>query len=111
MRTGPVSYVVVAVLAVALLAAIGIVQMNNQISDREAQKASLESQLTAAQAEADRSRPYADFAALQLARTHTVASLAQSRFHWEPDLRVPAIAIPADVWLTSPNAAGTRYIA
>jgi Tfp pilus assembly protein PilN len=104
MRTGALAYVVVALLGLALLAITGIVLMNNQISDRNAEKSSLESQLSAAQAEADRTKSFADFAALQLSREQTVASLAQSRFDWERVLRELAIVIPHDVWLTSLNA-------
>ncbi len=104
MRTGALAYVVVAVLGLALLAITGIVLMNNQISDRKAEKSSLESQLSTAQAEADRTKSFADFAALQLSREQTVASLAQSRFDWERVLRELAIVIPHDVWLTSLNA-------
>jgi len=107
MRTGALAYVVVAVLAVALLAVMGIVLTNNQISDRQSEKASLESQVSAAQAEADRTQAYADFAALQQAREQTVASLAQSRFDWERVLRELAIVIPHDVWLTSLNASAS----
>jgi Tfp pilus assembly protein PilN len=104
MRTGSLAYVVVAVLGLALLAVTGIVLTNNQISDRTSEKSSLESQVSAAQAQADRTRSFADFAALQLAREQTVASLAQSRFDWERVLRELAIVIPHDVWLTSLNA-------
>jgi len=104
MRTGALAYVVVAVLGLALLAITGFVLMNNQISDRKAEKSSLESQLATAQAGADRTKSFADFAALQLSREQTVASLAQSRFDWERVLRELAIVIPHDVWLTSLNA-------
>ena len=104
MRTGALAYVVVAVLGLALFTITGIVLMSNQISDRNAEKSSLESQLSAAQAEADRTKSFADFAALQLSREQTVASLAQSRFDWERVLRELAIVIPHDVWLTSLNA-------
>ena len=105
MRTGSLAYVVVAVLGVALVAVTGIVLINNQISDRTSEKSSLEAQVSAAQAEADRTRSFADFASLQQAREQTVASLAQSRFDWERVLRELAIVIPHDVWLTSLNAA------
>ena len=80
--------------------------MSNQISDRKAEKSSLESQLSTAQAEADRTKSFADFAALQLSREQTVASLAQSRFDWERVLRELAIVIPHDVWLTQPQRVG-----
>ena len=52
MRTGALSYVIVAVLAVALLGVTGVVLTSNQISDRKAEKSGLESQLAEAEAEA-----------------------------------------------------------
>ena len=54
MRTGPLSYVVVGVLAAALVAVTLLVMTNNKISDREAERASLESQVARAEAEAQR---------------------------------------------------------
>lgn len=97
LRTGPLGYVIVAVLAVALLGVTLVVTTDNRISDREAQKASLESQVSQAQAEAQRYRSFTDFAALQQARQETVASLATSRFDWERVLRELAIVIPDDI--------------
>jgi Tfp pilus assembly protein PilN len=100
MRTGALSYVIVAVLAVALLGVTGVVLTNNQVSDRKAEKSGLESQLAEAQAQARRVSSFANFASLQQAREQTVTSLAQSRFDWERVLRELAIVIPEDVWLT-----------
>ena len=100
MRTGALSYVIVAVLAVALLGVTGVVLTNNQISDRKAEKAGLEGQLAEAEAQARRVSSFANFASLQQAREQTVATLAQSRFDWERVLRELAIVIPEDVWLT-----------
>ena len=99
-RTGALSYVIVAVLAVGLLGVTGIVLTNNQISDRQAEKSSIEGQLAEAQAEARRVSSFASFASLQQAREQTVTTLAESRFDWERVLRELAIVIPEDVWLT-----------
>jgi Tfp pilus assembly protein PilN len=111
MRTGSLAYVVVAVLAMALVAITGVVLTNNQISDRTSEKSSLETQVSAAQAEADRTRSFADFASLQRAREQTVTSLAQSRFDWERVLRELAIVIPHDVWLTNLSASVSPDVA
>jgi Tfp pilus assembly protein PilN len=100
-RTGPLPYVIVAVLAAALIAITATVLTSNQLSDRKAEKASLESQVVEAEAQAKRVKSFADFAALQQAREQTVVSLAQSRFDWERVLRELAIVIPDSVWLTS----------
>jgi Tfp pilus assembly protein PilN len=104
MRTGPLAYVVVAVLAVALLAVTATVLTENQVSDRESEKASLEAQVARAEAEAERVASFASFASLQQAREQTVSSLARSRFDWERVLRELAIVIPGDVWLTNLSA-------
>src|SRR5919109_3925925 len=91
MRTGALSYVIVAVLAAALVGVTGVVLTNNQISDREAEKASLESQLAKAEIQAKRVSAFANFASLQQARAQTVDMLARSRFDWERVLRELAI--------------------
>ncbi len=104
MRTGALSYVIVAVLTVALLGVTGVVLTNNQIAERESEKSGLESQLAEAQARAERVSSFANFASLKQAREQTVASLAQSRFDWERVLRELAIVIPEDVWLTQLTA-------
>ena len=103
-RTGALSYLIVVVLAAALLGVTGVVLTNNQISDRKAEKSSLEAQLAEAKARAERVSAFADFASLQQAREQTVEDLAQSRFDWERVLRELAIVMPDDVWLTSLTA-------
>src|SRR5215210_4641918 len=77
---------------------------SHQISDREAEKASLEAELAAAQVQAQKLQKFADFATLQEARDQTVLSLAQSRFDWERVLRELAIVIPSDISLTNLEA-------
>ena len=110
MRTGALSYVIVAVLAVALLGVTGVVLTNNQISDREAEKSGLESRLAEAEARAKRVSAFADFASLQQARAQTVDDLARSRFDWERVLRELAIVIPEDIWLTNLTATASPAV-
>jgi Tfp pilus assembly protein PilN len=100
-RTGPLAYVLVGGLALVLAAVTGVVLTRNQISDREAEVASLEAQEAAARQRAEALAPYAQFAALEQARVQTVDSLAKSRFDWERVLRELALVIPADIQLTS----------
>ena len=104
-RTGVLPYVLVGALAVALALVTLMTLTSSKISDREAEVASLEAQEAEAAARADALRPYAEFAAMSVARDATVTSLAQSRFDWERVLRELALVIPDDVWLT--EAAGT----
>jgi Tfp pilus assembly protein PilN len=109
-RTGPLSYVIVVALAAALVAITAVVLTNNQLSDRKAEKASLEGQVAQAKAEASRLSSFAQFATLQQAREQTVTTLAQSRFDWERVLRELAIVIPDDVWLTNVTATVTPEV-
>jgi Tfp pilus assembly protein PilN len=104
-RTGVLPYVIVAALAIAVVLVTFMTMTGKQISDREAEVASLQAQEQAATARADALRPYAEFASLSQARDATVTSLAQSRFDWERVLRELARVIPGDIWLT--GATGT----
>ena len=104
-RTGALPYVIVGALAVALVLVTFMTLTGKQVSDREAEVASLRAEEEAATARADALRPYAEFASLAEARDATVTSLAQSRFDWERVLRELARVLPDDVWLT--DATGT----
>lgn len=99
-RTGPVSYLLVGALALALAGVTSVVLTSNQIADREDEVAALEAKQAAATETAQRLAPYAEFAALEQARAQTVDTLAKSRFDWERVLRELALVIPADVQLT-----------
>ncbi len=101
LRTGYLSYAIVAVLLLALGGVVAMVLTGNKISDSQAQVASLEARQAAAQQRASDLAPYTDFANLEQARKSTVTQLAQSRFDWERVLREMAIVIPHNVWLTS----------
>ncbi|MGH2950808.1 MAG: PilN domain-containing protein [Solirubrobacterales bacterium] len=106
-RTGALPYLLVGALVLAVAAVTGIVLTSNQISDREAELASLEAQEAEASARAAALRPYADFATMAEARDTTVTSLAQSRFDWERVLNELALVIPDDVWLIKVTGTAT----
>jgi Tfp pilus assembly protein PilN len=99
-RTGGLAYVIIGVLAVALLAVVGVVLTDNQVADRQAQVADLTAQLQQTTSEANRLQSYADFASMKNARFETVSNLAKSRFDWYRVLRELGFVIPNDVWLT-----------
>lgn len=101
LRKGALAYVVVGLLAVALIVSVAMVTISSQISDRETQLASLKVREDAARARADALAPYAQFATMSAARHATVTSLAKSRFDWERVLRELALVIPDDVWLVT----------
>jgi Tfp pilus assembly protein PilN len=100
-RTGAIPYVVLGILAVALFTIAAVTLVNNQISDREAEKVALEAEQAEAQARASALAPYAEFAARSSARLVTVTGLAQSRFDWVRVLKELSLVLPDDIWLTS----------
>lgn len=104
-RTGPVAYLVVGALVLALLGVAASVLTDNQISDRESESLVLKGQVTAAQARADSLAAYTAFHAVREARSATISGLAESRFDWQRVIRELSLVIPQDVWLT--NLTGT----
>jgi Tfp pilus assembly protein PilN len=90
-----------AVLGLLLAGVLGYVLTNNQLVDRRAQLATLQTQAHAIQAQADAARPYREFAALAQARVETVRQLGASRFDWHRAFAELAQVMPSDVWLTS----------
>jgi Tfp pilus assembly protein PilN len=105
LRTGAFAYVLVAGLGVLLLAIVVTALTKKQISDREAETQSLQQELDQETARAQSLRAFADFRAVQEARTATVTSLAQSRFDWERVVRELSLILPADISLV--NLTGT----
>jgi Tfp pilus assembly protein PilN len=99
LRTGGISYIIVAALAVVLAATTALVLTGNQVADRKSEKAALEAEEQQAQAHASQLAAYTQFADLSTARWQTVASLARSRFDWQRVLHELAIVLPDDVWL------------
>jgi Tfp pilus assembly protein PilN len=98
-RTGPVAYLIVGALTAVLAGVALLVSTTNTISEREAEISRLEVEKASAQARAESMSAFAEFAAMEQARTETVSSLARSRFDWERVLRELALVIPGDVWL------------
>lgn len=104
-RTGPLAYVVIGFLVVALVAVTAVVMMGNSIDDKKAEAAGLEAQAAETQARAQALSPYVSFQQLRDARVETIGSLARSRFDWERVIREVTKLIPRSVWLQ--NMTGT----
>ncbi len=104
-RSGPLAYIVIGALVVALLGVTLLVVTENEISNREAEVARLEAKNAAAEARANRFTAYTQFHQIRDQRVATVTSLADSRFDWERVMRELALVLPKDVWLT--NLTGT----
>jgi Tfp pilus assembly protein PilN len=97
---GP-AYVVLGVLAAAVLLVTVYVLTSNTISDRQARIASLQTQATQERAEAARLVNYADFAKLAEARAATVREIAATRFDWHGALSDLSKVVPANTSLQS----------
>jgi Tfp pilus assembly protein PilN len=105
MRGGPLAYVVVGALAVAVLGVAMLAVTDNEISDSKAEIAKLEGQTAATEARAQSLSAYTQFHELRQQRVSTVTSLADSRFDWQRVMRELALVLPGDIWLT--NLTGT----
>jgi Tfp pilus assembly protein PilN len=107
LRTGPVAYILLGALVLALAGVTALVLTGNQISDRKSEVAQLKSEDAAAAAEAKRLVAYSQFQALHEQRVATISSLADSRFDWERVLRELSLILPHDVWLTTMSASAS----
>lgn len=86
----------------ALLALVTMhVLTGNTIKERRGELTSVQQERAVAQAQADATRPYREFAALARARVETVRQLGSARFDWHRAFSDLATVIPDDVWLSS----------
>lgn len=97
------TYVVIGVLVAALAMVTMHVLSANSVASRKAQIASLQSQLTQAQAEAAKLASFGQFASLEQSRVSSVRGIAQTRFDWNAALSQLADVIPANTSLQSLN--------
>lgn len=107
LRSGPLAYMVVGVLVAVLAGVTALVLTGNQISEREAEVATLEAEDAAAQAKLVRLGAYTQFRNMSEQRVETVSSLADSRFDWERVMRELALVLPGDAWLVSLTASAS----
>jgi Tfp pilus assembly protein PilN len=101
LRTGKMIYVLLGGLAVLVLGLAAVALTGKQISDREAQKASLDQELQRETARASSLAAFSSFRAVQEQRSVTVNSLAQSRFDWQRVLHELALVLPSDVHVST----------
>jgi Tfp pilus assembly protein PilN len=106
-RTGPIAYLLVGALAIALGAVTMVVLANNKIGDRQAEVAQLKQQKAAASSQADQLQTFIQFSDSERQRTDTIRALANSRFDWERVMRELSLVLPNDVSLTYLTAAAS----
>jgi Tfp pilus assembly protein PilN len=107
LRTGPLPYLILGALALAVVGVALLVLAGNDVSERKDEISQLRREDTIARAKAERLAPYTRFAALTEQRMATVRELADSRFDWERVMRELALILPHDVWLTGLDANAT----
>jgi Tfp pilus assembly protein PilN len=107
LRSGPLLYIVLGALALALIGVTMLVLTSNRVSDSKAEIAALKREDAIAQAKARRLAAYTQFQTLAEQRIATVRSLADSRFDWERVMRELSLVLPSDVWLTSLSASAS----
>jgi Tfp pilus assembly protein PilN len=105
MRSGPLPYIVLGALLLALAAVTVLVVTNNQISSRETELAKAKVQTETAEQTAQRLAPFVTFHTVSEARKSTISNLANSRFDWQKVLKQLALLLPEDVRLS--NLTGT----
>jgi Tfp pilus assembly protein PilN len=101
LRTGPIAYLIVGALALALIGVTALVVTNDQISDRQAETTRLEAEQTAVNARLQELSPYTQFHSVREQRIATVTSLADSRFDWPRVMHELSLILPDNVWLSS----------
>jgi Tfp pilus assembly protein PilN len=104
LRTGPLAYIVLGALALALVGVTMLVLASNEVSEKKDELVTLRREDVAAKARAEALAPYAQFQAMSQQRVETVASLANSRFDWPRVMRELALVLPDDVLLTDLSA-------
>lgn len=95
---------VVGLLGVVLVLVTLYVLANNSVSDRQAQLANAQQELTQTQAEATKLDGYTQFVKLAQARVQTVKAIASGRFNWQQALSDLSRVVPANTSLSSLSA-------
>jgi len=107
LRTGPVAYILLGALVLALAGVTMLVLTDNKISDRKSELSQVKREDAAEKTLAESLASYTQFAALHEQRVQTIASLADSRFDWERVMRELSLILPHNVWLTTLDASAS----
>jgi Tfp pilus assembly protein PilN len=105
--SGLTSYILIGILALVVAVGAAFTLVNRSIKDHRKDLADVQTQIQAAQNEAEALKAYTSFTAVRQQRSETVRSLATSRFDWAHALHELARTMPKDAWLTSMRATVT----
>jgi Tfp pilus assembly protein PilN len=92
-------YVMLGALGAGVLCVLAFVLTSNDVKEKNAKLADLQSKEQGAKTVADTLRPYGDFAAVQASRKQQIEQVAKNRFDWDHALDQLARATPRNVWL------------
>lgn len=98
-------YVMLGALGAGVLCVLAFVLTSNDVKEKNAKLADLQSKEQGAKTVADALRPYGDFATVQASRKQQIEQVAKNRFDWDHALDQLARATPRNVWLLT--VAGT----
>jgi Tfp pilus assembly protein PilN len=104
LRAGPLAYVIVGVLAMAVIGVTLVVVTDGQISERKAEVSQLKVEEQKVKAEAQSLAAYTEFHNVREQRVATMASLADSRFNWPRVMHELSLVLPVDVHLSTLTA-------
>ncbi|HET7122031.1 MAG TPA: PilN domain-containing protein [Solirubrobacterales bacterium] len=107
LRTGPLAYILLGALGLALVGVVLLVLAGNEISEKKDEIVTLRHEDAIAKARAERLAPYVEFQTMSEQRVQTVTGLANSRFDWPRVMRELALVLPSDVSLESLNASAS----
>lgn len=99
LRTGPLAYIVVGALVLALVGVTLLVLASNEVTEKKDELVTLRHEDAAAKERAEALAPYAQFHVMSQQRVETVTSLADSRFDWPRVMRELALILPDDILL------------
>jgi Tfp pilus assembly protein PilN len=104
-RTGPIVFILLGALVLALAGVVALVTTTNQVSERESELTALQARTVAAQSRADRLAPFSDFNEVKEQRTETISELADNRFDWARVLHELSLVMPR--WVILNEIAGS----
>jgi Tfp pilus assembly protein PilN len=107
LRTGPLAYIVVGALVLALLGVTLLVLAGNEVSEKKSEVKTLQREDALAKARAESLAPYTQFQVAAEQRVQTITSLADSRFDWPRVMRELGLVLPDDVTLTNLDASAS----
>lgn len=110
MRGGPLAYIVVGALAMALIGVTLLVVTSNQIAESKTEISQLEAEKAEVDARAAALSAYTQFHSVREQRIATITSLADSRFGWERVMRELSLVLPGDIWLTNLSGSANSQV-